>query len=264
MGFHVVVCMKMVPDPEAAPESFTIDGDGKRISARGVPPVMSPFDENALEAAIRLKESAGARLTIVSVGGSFSQAVLLKAMATGADDVVLVRGDELDTRKLDSNSTAALLAAAVRRMGDADLVLAGRQASDTNAGQVGIGIAHMLGIPAVTTAQRVEVAGGILRVERVLPNGYEVVRTGLPAVVTVSHEVGELRYPKLAAIKAAKALPREELSTADLGIELPGLLVEVAGLSEPERERRCVMVEAEEQDDAGRLLAERLRDDGVV
>ena len=268
MGLNIIVCMKLVPDPEGPSDSFTVDTAGSRVVVRGLPPVANPYDENALEAAIRIKESQGegdpARIILLCMGKSLSRAVVLKAIATGADEAVLIEGEQLDAQALDSHATATLLSAAIRRL-DWDLVLTGRQASDTNSGQVGAGIAQLLGIPAITVARRVEVVGGTVQVERVLPDGYEVIQAPLPALVTVSHESGDLRYPALAAIKAAKHLPQKALSLADLGSGLlPSGLVERVALAAPSHERRCAMVTAETPAEIGRELAARLRADRVL
>lgn len=268
MGLNIVVCMKLVPDPEGPADSFTVDAVGNRVVPHGLPPVANPYDENALEAALHIKESSGeadpANITVLSMGKNLSRAVVLKAIATGADESVLVEGEQLEAQALDSHATAILLAAAIRGL-DCDLILAGRQAADTNSGQVGAGIARLLGIPAITVARRVEVMDGTVRVERVLPDGYEVAQAPMPALVTVSHEIGDLRYPALAAIKAARQLPQKVLSPADLGSELlPSGLVQRVALSAPSRERSCAMVTADTPEETGRELAARLRADRVL
>jgi len=264
MGIHIVVCMKQVPDPEGPQTSFEVDSATNRVVARGVPPVANPFDENALEAAIRIKESQPARVTLLSMGKGLSRAVSLKAMATGVDDAVFIDGDGLDSQELDSFTTARLLAAAIGRE-EFDLVLTGRQASDTNAGQVGLGIAQIMGIPAISLAQKIDVSEGKVLVESILPDGYTRMEAPLPALVTVSHEVGELRYPSLAAIKESKNLPAVSLSPNELGLDLTSLgTVRRLGLTTPSRERRCEIVSGETPEEAGEKLAERMHANGVV
>lgn len=265
MGLDIIVCAKQVPDPEGPPSSFEVNEAERRITPRGIPPVINPFDENALEAAIRIKEAAGAKITLLSLGKGISRAVILKAVAAGADASVLVEDDALDASLLDSFATAGLLAAAVKKLEGRDLILCGRQAADTNAGLVGLGLAQLLEIPAITLAQRVEVGGGRVMVERVLPDGYEVVEAPLPALVTVSGEVGDLRYPSLQAIKAAKSLPQTVLALADLALDPSGLgRIETVALAAPSRERRCTMVEGETPEEAGRNLALLLKRDKVI
>lgn len=261
---HIVVLAKVVPDPEGPPSSFQVDASQGRVVARGIPPVINPFDENALEAAIRIKERAGGTITLLSLGRNLSRAVILKALASGADASVLVEDDSLDQALLCSRATAALLAAALRSLEPFDLVLCGRQASDTNAGVVGLGVAQILGLPAVTFAQRVEPADGKVVVERVLSDGYEVVECSLPALVTVSGEVGDLRYPSLQAIRAAKELPQRVVKPQELGVDLPSPWVETVSLEPPRRERRCRLVEADSPAEAGEKLALLLREEKVI
>ncbi|MBC7228762.1 MAG: electron transfer flavoprotein subunit beta/FixA family protein [Actinobacteria bacterium] len=265
MSLNIIVCAKQVPDPEGPPSSFEIDGVERRVIPRGIPPVINPFDENALEAAIRIKESVGAFITLLSLGRSLSRAVILKAVAAGADASLLVEGDPFDPAVLDASSTASLLAAAVQRIGAYDLILCGRQAADTNAGLVGLGLAGILEIPAITLAQKVEVGDGRVRVERVLPDGFEVVEAPMPVLVTVSGELGDLRYPSLQAIKAAKALPQTVLGPDDLGIDPLSLRrLETVALEAPVRERKCRLVEADTPEEAGRKLVSVLREDKVI
>jgi electron transfer flavoprotein beta subunit len=265
MGLSIIVCAKQVPDPEGPPSSFEVNEAERKVTARGIPPVINPFDENALEAAIRIKESVGAEITLLSAGKGISRAVILKAVATGADASLLVEGDAVDAALLDPFATAHLLAAAIAKAGSYDLILCGRQAADTNAGLVGLGLAQLLGIPAITLAQKVEIAGDKVVVERLLPDGYEVVEAPLPALVTVSGEVGDLRYPSLQAIKAAKALPQTVLGPADLDLDLSGLgRIQTVALAAPSRERRCMLVDGDTPQEAGRKLALLLRQEKVV
>jgi electron transfer flavoprotein beta subunit len=265
MGLNIIVCAKQVPDPEGPPSSFEVNEAERRVTARGIPPVINPFDENALEAAIRIKETTDAEITLLSVGKGLSKAVILKAVAAGADSSLLVEGDALDAALLDSFTTAHLLAGAVAKAGKYDLILCGRQAADTNAGIVGLILAQLLGIPAITLAQKVEVSGDRAVVERVLPDGYEVIEAVLPALVTVSGEVGDLRYPSLQAIKAAKGLTQTVMSEADLDLELSTLgRLETITITAPSRERRCALVDGDTPEESGRKLAQLLRQEKVV
>ncbi len=262
---NILVCVKQVPDPEGPPSAFEVVPSEKRVVPKGIPPVLSPFDENALEAAIRVKEQCGGSITLLSVGSALSKAVMLKALASGADRLVMLDDPACDREELDAHATAAVLAAAVRKLGGFDLILTGRQAADTNAGQVGLGLAQLLGLPAVPFARRVEVEDGKALVESVLPDGYAAYRVELPALVTVSHEVGDLRYPSLMAIKQAKSLPVEELSLQELGVDPAAeRRLEVESLEPPRRERRCRMVEADSPEEAGARLAELLREEKVI
>ena len=126
---------------------------------------------------------------------------------------------------LDSYSTAYLLAAAIRKLSEYDLILSGREAADTNAGIVGLGIAEMLGIDCVNIARKIEVSNNKkLRVQRILPDGYEEVETPLPALVTVSNEVGELKSVTIQEMMAAQKKPLTVWKTENLGVELPSAM----------------------------------------
>ncbi len=253
------------PIPEGPPSAFEVDSTAKKVIPKGIPPVLSPFDENALEAAIRVKEAAGGTVTLLSVGSNLSKAVMLKALASGADRLVTVDDASCNQEALDAFATASVLAAAVNKVGPFDLILTGRQAADTNAGQVGLGLAQLLNLPAVSVAGKVEVTDGKARLETMLPDGYEVVEASLPLLVTISHEVGDLRYPSLMAIKKAKTLPTETLTAADLGVDPGSLgLTEITALAAPNRERRCRLVEGESPEEAGAKLAAVLKEDKII
>jgi len=269
MSIGIVVCVKQVPDPECGRDSFTINSDELRVDPRGVSPVLSPFDGNALEAALRIRESLPAgdvRITAVSVGKKISRAVVEAALAVGADAFVKIEDDGFASNLLDSFATASILAAAIGKMEKVDLVLAGRQASDWNAGQVGVGIAHLLAAAAITLARKVEVHGSCTVVERLTSEGYEKVEAPLPAVVVVSNEVGTLRYPSIAQRKAARTKQVLSWNLADIGMQRPPQpRLTLTNLFAPaSRQPHCVFIEADSGVEAGRNLAQRLRSDGIL
>jgi len=256
---NIVVTVKQVLDPEAPPSIFKIDPEAKRvIPAAGVQPVLNPYDENALEAALRIKDLHQSRVTAISMGAKLAKAVLRKCLAAGADELVIL--EDVAFENLDSNATAYILATAITKMGKYDLILTGRQAADTDAGQVGSGIAEILGIPSVTIARQVEVDNGKLRVERVVSDGYEVVEAPLPALVTVSHELGQLRNVALRELMAAQDKPVATWRCQDLGIaSLPMRRTRTLNLYIPQKEAICEIVEGNTEEEAGVNLAVRLR-----
>jgi electron transfer flavoprotein beta subunit len=266
---EIIVCIKQVPDPEGSQDCFAIDREALRVEPRGIPPVLSLFDENALEVALRVKDArkeGDVEITVVSMGKKISNAVLQKALAVGADALVKVEDDALESGAVDSCVTACVLAAAIKKIGKYDLILAGRQAADWNAGQVGIGIAHLLGIPAVALVRKVDVVGGHAISERVTASGYEIVKTPLPALLVASNEVGELRYPTMIQRRDAKRKPVVSWRMAEVGVEgrLQTRLV-LKGLFAPEmRKRQCQFIEGQTPAQAGRKLAQRLRSDGLI
>jgi electron transfer flavoprotein beta subunit len=266
---NIIVCIKQVPDPEGPPGSFVINPALNRVEAKGIPPVLSLFDENALEAALRIKDALGhdkVKITVVSMGKRISGAVLQTALAAGADELVKIEDGALESAVLDSHATATTLASAIRNTGKYGLILTGRQAADWNAGQVGIGIARFLGIPAVTLAGKVTVKDGCAVVERVTPRGHEVVRTPLPSLIAVSNEAGALRYPTMMQRREAKHKPVISWSTADIGLHgNPETKLIVKGFFVREmRKGRCEIISGDTPATAGLNLAQRLMHDGVL
>jgi electron transfer flavoprotein beta subunit len=214
----IVVCVKEILDPDIASSVFRVDEDARRvIPIAGSRTVMSPFDEQAIEAALRIREALGeASITLLSLGAESARTILKHGLALGADEAVLLSDPAFEGG--DSFTTARALAAAVRKIGDVDLVVTGRQAADDDSGVVGCGIAELLGVPAVTFAMDVTVADGVLVVERSLGDGAETVATPMPAVVTVSHEVGKVRHASLRETMRAARKPMQVLSPEDLGL----------------------------------------------
>ncbi len=257
---NIIVFAKVVIDPEAPASTFKLDPEGQRVvPGAGVPPVVNPYDENALEAALRLKEVQPCNITVISAGKTVPKAIVRKCLAVGADNLVVIEDETLDNA--DSHTTARILAAAVRKLEDFDLILAGRMASDTNAGQVGAGIAELLGIPAVTTARKIEVNGNHVRIESALADGHEVVESGLPCLITVSHELGEIRPAGVKGLMAAQKQPFTAWKAADLEVESLSLQRNrTIRLFIPEKAVNCEMLDGATPEEAGAALALKLRE----
>jgi len=264
----MVVCVKQVLDPEAPPASFKVDPQtNKVIPPQGVAPVISPFDEQAVEAALRIKDTKGGTISVLSLGNSLLRDVVKKPLSMGADELILLEDPAFEGG--DSWTTAVALAAAIKKIGPFDLVFCGRQAADWDAGQVGIGIAELLNIPCVTVARKIEVLDGTARVERVVPDGYEVLEVALPALITVSNELGQARYATLKGIMAAARKQPTVWKPADLGLDPSklgdqGRKTQLLKLFQPVKQGKCEVVEGETPADAGMKLALRLREAKVV
>jgi electron transfer flavoprotein beta subunit len=257
----IIVCVKVVTDPEAPASTFKIDPAGSRVvPGQGVPPVLNPYDENALEAALRIKERSEAKITVISAGKNIPKAIIRKGLAVGADDLTVIEDAALEDA--DGFTTAFILAAAIKKSGEYDLILTGRMASDTNAGQVGPGIADLLGIPGVTVARKIEVNNGRVQVERALADGYEAVEAPLPCLVTVSHEVGEMRPASVKGLMAAQKQPFTTWRISDLAAEMPPLRHRSLKLFIPERQVQCEMVTGVTPEEAGANLALKVRPAG--
>jgi electron transfer flavoprotein beta subunit len=187
----IIVCAKQIPDPEAPLADVTVNGETMEVIV-DAPQVISPFDENALEAALQLQEEVGGKVTVLSLGRKLSDTVLRKSLAAGADELILLQDDSFE--KLDSHSIAAALADAIRKIGEYDLILTGRQAGDWDFGQVGLILAEMLELPCIGLAREINVEDDSVLVKKNVPGGYEQVKAAMPSLVTVSNEIGELRY----------------------------------------------------------------------
>jgi electron transfer flavoprotein beta subunit len=260
---NIIVCIKQVLDPEAPASTYKVDDEVNRVTQRGVPPVMSPFDENALEAALRMKDSHKIKITVLSMGRNLSKALLRKSLAAGGDELVLLEDDAFDN--LDSYAIALILATAISKIGKYDLIFTGMQAADSNAGVVGSGIAESLGIPSVTTARKVELIDDKVRVEQVLSDGYEVIEAPLPVLITVSNELGEFRSVGVHELMAAQKKPIRSWDAESLGIEPSRMRrTKLLKLFIPQKEARCEMVRGETEEELGVNLALKLRDEQVI
>ncbi len=265
---NIIVCVKQIYDPEAPQASFKIDAaTNQMLAGPGVNLVISPFDEQAVEAALKIRDAIGAKVTVISLGKSFQRDVIKKPLSMGADELILLEDDAFDGG--DSWSTAFALAEAIKKIGAFDLIICGRQAADWDAGQVGSGLAEFLGLPCITVAKKIEVKDHTARVERVLPDGYEVIQIELPALITVSNEMGEPRYATLKGIMAAAKKQPVVWKPKDLGLSpeqvgRPARISKLVKLFQPEKAGKCDMVEGENPADAGVKLALKLREAKLI
>jgi len=265
---NIIVCVKEVPDPEAPVDEFRLDPDKNiLVSSPKVLKVPNPFDEQAVEAALRIKDRSGAKVTILSLGRGLDRVVVKKPLLMGADDLVLLEDEAFADG--DSWSTAYGLAAAIKKIGVYDLVLCGRQAADWNAGQTGLGIAELLNLPSVTVARKIEIMDGKAKVERVTTNGYEVIEVILPALITVSNELGQARYPAVQNIRKADKIQPVTWKPVDIGLEpfsvgSQGRRLKLLKLFQPVFEGTCEMIEGETLQEAAESLSLRLRKEKIL
>jgi electron transfer flavoprotein beta subunit len=218
----IVVCIKRVPDSETR---VKIAADGKSLDEAGVKFVMNPYDEFAVEEALRRKEKAGAgEVVIVALGLAAAQETIRTALAMGADRGVLLQTDKVPA---DSFETARLIAAELKT-GTWDLILFGRMAIDDYNHQVGVLVAELLGLPCVSAVSHLDLDGSKGVAEREIEGGIEVVEFPLPAVLTVDKGLNEPRYPALKGIMAAKKKPLEVKA-----VQAGAGAIEVAALTPP-------------------------------
>jgi electron transfer flavoprotein beta subunit len=199
----IAVCIKRVPDSETR---VKIGADGKSLDEAGVKFVVNPYDEFAIEEALRRKEKAGAgEVVIACLGPAAAQETIRTALAMGADRGVLLQTDKVP---VDGFETAKLLAAELKG-GGWNLILFGKMAIDDYNHQVGPIVAELLGLPCVSAVSHLDIEGEKGTAEREIEGGIEVVEFPLPAVLTADKGLNEPRYPALKGIMAAKKKPLE-------------------------------------------------------
>lgn len=265
---NTVVCIKKIPDPEIPPAKFKLDKESMQVlPPEGIPPVINPYDEQAVELALRIKEKSGGRVTVLTIDEQASPSIVKHALSMGADEGYVL-SDSVFSRS-DSFSIAYILAQAIKKIGDVDLVLSGRQAADWDEGVVGSILAEKLKYPLVTLAESIEVSDKTLKVRRALLDGHQEFAVPLPAVVTVSSEVGKPRLPSGWGIISAsrKEVPLWDSSAIDIDPALIGSAAarkELVKLYVPARERQCEIVEGETTEEAAEKLAEKLLKFGLL
>jgi electron transfer flavoprotein beta subunit len=266
MAIKIGVLAKQVIDPEMPMAAFKIDDGAKKVvPPPNIPPVVNGFDENAVEAALLIKDAQEATVTVISTGTEFALDVMKKPLSMGADELVLLQ-DDIFENTIDSFLTAQYLAAAIRKLGGFDLIICGRQASDWDNAQVPLGVAEVLGMASISLGKKVDVTDGKVRVERIIPDGYEVVEAQLPSLVTVSNELGQPRYPTLRGIMAATRKKPTIWSASDLELDdsQSSARITLRDLFVPVNDQDCEFIEGDDPADAGRLLALKLREDKVI
>ena len=249
---RIVVCVKQVPDTETR---VKIAPSGDAISEADVANwIVSPYDEFAIEEALRIKEAKGGDVVVVTVGPERAQAALRTGLAMGADSAVHVKDPALDGA--DALGTARALAAAVKAQAPFDLVLCGQQGVGGDNSQVPAMLAELLDLPQVTVAVKVEVGEGKATVEREIEGGRETWETPLPAVVSAQKGLNEPRYASLKGIMAAKKKPLQVLDLAGLGLDptAVGPAVRVSALELPPARAAVRMIEGDAEAQAKELV----------
>ncbi len=265
---RAIVCAKEVLDPDAV-NNYALEGrlvigeDGKSLTQTTIPRLMNAYDEQAIEAVLRLRDAGvDVKLTVISVGPRGAD-MLKHALSLGADEVVNV---PVDAATLDCLAIARILAAYVKKSGGADLILCGRQASDDDQGLVPAFLSELLGAPVVTVAKDVKVTGAAARVTRVTPDGDEIVEVSFPAIVTVSNELGTPRYPTMQSkLKARKATPTE-MTLEALGLDAAAIAPKVRMTKQfvPTVRGDCEILQGGAPAELAAKLYDRLRQDGVL
>ena len=229
---NIIVCIKQVPETS----EVKINPETNTLIREGVPSIVNPFDENAIEEALRLKEKHGGKVTVITMGPPQAAEALRSAIGMGADEIVLI--SDRAFAGSDTWATSYTLSQTIRKLGSFDLILCGKQAIDGDTAQVGPGIAEWLGIPQITFAVKIEVNGRSVRVERLLEEVNEIVESPLPAVVTVVKQINEPRMPSLKGMMRAKkteikAVTAEEIKADQSNLGLNGSPTQVVKIFTP-------------------------------
>ena len=262
---QIVVCVKQVPNTTQVrihPETNTLVRDG-------VESIMNPFDENALEMALQLKEKhPGTKVTVLTMGPPQAAEVLKEAVGRGADDVVLLCDRAFAGS--DTWATSYALSTAIRKMENKpDLVLFGKQAIDGDTAQVGPGVADWLGMPCIAYARKIEVAGGKARVERAYEDGYETLEADLPVALTVLKEANVPRMASLRGKMAAKKLQIQATTAEAIGADpeklgLNASPTRVVKIFSPPAKTGGVKLQGEEPAAMARKLVELLKERKLI
>jgi electron transfer flavoprotein beta subunit len=246
----IAVCIKRVPDTETR---IKISADGKSIDESGVKFVINPFDEYAVEEALKLREQADGEVVAVCLGSDASQETIRTALAMGADRGVLIKAEHVPEDPL----VVARALAAELEQGGYDLILFGKLSIDNYDQAVGTMVAELLGLPSVSAITRLEVTDNRATAQREVEGGLEVIEFSLPAIVTAEKGLNEPRYPALRGIMLAKKKP---LDIKDVELDAGG--IEILGLSlPPDRKDGRIVGEGPE---AVTALVDALRNEAKV
>ena len=198
---NIIVCIKQVPGTT----QVRINPETNTLIREGVEAIINPFDENAIEAALQLRDKHGGKVTVITMGPPQATSALRDAMALGADEAVLL--SDRAFAGSDTWATSYTLASAIKKIGQYDLIICGKQAIDGDTAQVGPGVAEFLGLPQVTFAVGIEINNGAARINRLLEETNEMIELKLPAVITVVKQMNTPRMPSFKAkIKAKNAV----------------------------------------------------------
>lgn len=259
VALKIIACIKQVPDSEAK-----VKAEDGQVSWGDAPLVINPFDEYAVEGALLTKEANdGSTVTALCIGPESAKDALKHALAMGADNAVLVSDPALD--EIDQVAAARVLAAAIQKIGDTDMVVFGRQTLDNGSGLTTAQTARVLGWPMLGLAGQVQVEERSVTVERVTEEGRQTVSAEMPVVVSVVQSIGEPRYPSFMGIRKASKAEIPIWSLSDLGIEAPATVVKRTELMNPPvNETKVEMIAGETHEAIAEALVEKILAEKVL
>ena len=264
-----IVCVKQIPDPETPAAAFKVDAAAMQVlPAQGISPVISPFDAQAVEAALRLKDAAGeGSVNIISLGPDSARDAIKHSLAMGADEGYHLHDDAFEGG--DAWTTALALSKAIQHLGVPDVILFGRQAADWDQGSVGSIVAELLDLPSATVLRAVDGGASALTVSRVVADGFETIEIPTPCVLTISNEFGDPRYPQLRQIMQAARKQVTELTPGDLGLDAAevgaaGARLEMHALFQPTSDVEVEIIEGDTPEEKAAGLVAALRDAKIL
>lgn len=251
---NIIVCVKQVPDTT----EVKIDPETNTLIRSGVPSIVNPFDKNALEAAVQLKELHGGEVTVITMGPPQAKEALKECLSLGADQAYLISDRAFSGS--DTLATSYTLAAAIKKIGNYDLILCGKQAIDGDTAQVGPEIGEHLDIAQVTLVSKITPNQSGLIVEKEQDDGYEVIETELPALLTVVKSINIPRYASIKSKIAARKVEIKTISAEELDIDqqhlgLKGSPTQVKRIFSPKKRTTGVIIKNENgKESAGELF----------
>jgi electron transfer flavoprotein beta subunit len=228
---NIVVCVSHVPDTTTR---VNVAGDGKSLDPNGVKFILNPYDEFAVEEALKLRDKHKGEVTAISVGSDTAKEAIRQALAMGADKGVLIKGD-----KTDSFAVAEMLAAQLKTM-NADLILLGKQSIDFDGGDIAPMLSEMLDLPAATVVVGLTIEGTAVTAEKEVEGGREVIEMTLPCLIAAQKGLNDPRYPSLPNIMKAKQKPILDVTGTPSGAR-----TEVVKMDKPDRKRVNKIVNAD-------------------
>ena len=250
---HIIVCIKQVPETS----EVRINPQTNTLIREGVTSIINPFDMYALEEAVRLKEKLGGKSTVITMGPPQAESALREAISMGIDEGILISDGNFAGS--DTWATSYTLSCAINKIGDFDLIICGKQASDGDTAQVGPGIAAHLDLPQVAYVKKIErIEDKLARVERMTEEGYDIIETPLPALFTVVKEINEPRLPSLKGMMRSKQAKITHWTHKDLDLDsqkigLSGSPTQVIKIFTPPPRTGGVMLQGEAQEIAEKL-----------
>jgi electron transfer flavoprotein beta subunit len=256
---HIVVCIKQIVDPEIPSGEFKVDFEAKRAVQDQGELVLNPYDENAIEVALQLKDQdKDVKVTALTMGGESSQKVLRRALAMGCDEAIWLKDPSFET--LDSAGTAAVIAKGIRQAEAADMILCGRQAGDWDMGQVGALLAEELQTACISLAYHIEKKGETLFVKRETDSGMALLEVGMPVLANITNSsTNQPRYPSVKGVLMAGRKQIPTFSAKDLSIDAEiQKRVVVEELTIPSYDRQVMFVDGEDGPEKAVNLAAHL------